>query len=185
VSDLLARAGWKAGDIPAVVLSRGPGRYTGLRVGIMSAKTFAYATGARLIAVDTFDVIARQAPRDVTQLAVLADAQQDKIYVQSFARAHSEADLQANGALVIRYFADWLAALEPSVWVSGPGLEHLAGRLPTQFRTVSNELWLPQLETLLALGSARMEKGQMDDLWVVEPLYLRPSAAEEKWPANS
>ncbi len=70
----------------AVLVSRGPGSYTGLRVGIMSAKTFAYATGCALIAVDTFAAIALQAPESVARVDVLADAQQDKVYVQSFAR---------------------------------------------------------------------------------------------------
>ena len=62
VRDLLAEQGWPARSLEAVIVSRGPGSYTGLRVGIMSAKTLAYATGCALLAVDTFAVIARQAP---------------------------------------------------------------------------------------------------------------------------
>ena len=62
VADLLAAIGWKPRDIAAIVVSRGPGSYTGLRVGIMSAKTFAYAAGCALLAIDTFAVIAAQAP---------------------------------------------------------------------------------------------------------------------------
>src|SRR5947207_12258266 len=98
VRELLHAAGWKPRDVQALFVSRGPGSYTGLRVGIASAKVFAYATGCALIAVDTFAVIAAQAsggcqppvgekqgadaPR--SPVDVLADAQQDKIYVQRF-----------------------------------------------------------------------------------------------------
>src|SRR5216683_2344963 len=69
-------------ELAAVIVSRGPGSYTGLRVGIMSAKAFAYATGCALIAVDTFAAIAAQAAPDVLLLDVIGDAQQDKAYLQ-------------------------------------------------------------------------------------------------------
>src|SRR6185437_7257912 len=72
---LLAEQGWRPREVQAVLVSHGPGSYTGLRVGIMSAKTFAYATGCPLIAVDTFKAIALQAPESVAQVDVLADAQ--------------------------------------------------------------------------------------------------------------
>src|SRR5437870_6540619 len=87
VRDLLAQAGWTARSLNAVIVSRGPGSYTGLRVGIMSAKALAYATGCTLVAIDTFAAIAQQAPAEVQQLDVLADAQQNRVYVQRFARA--------------------------------------------------------------------------------------------------
>ena len=45
-------------DVDVVAVSRGPGSFTGLRVGMVCAKTFAYATGCKFIAVDTFAAIA-------------------------------------------------------------------------------------------------------------------------------
>src|ERR1041385_8383863 len=78
VAELLKAEGWKARDLQAVTVSRGPGSYTGLRVGIMSAKTLAYATGCVLLAVDTFAAIAHQAPAEALCLDVIADAQQDR-----------------------------------------------------------------------------------------------------------
>src|SRR5262249_48878627 len=54
VAELLSEQGWKARDLQAVLVGRGPGSYTGLRVGIMSARALAYATGCALIGLDTF-----------------------------------------------------------------------------------------------------------------------------------
>src|SRR5947209_14648 len=59
--ELLRGQGWRAGDLDGVIAGRGPGSYTGLRVGLIAAKALAYATGCALIAVDTFTVVARQA----------------------------------------------------------------------------------------------------------------------------
>jgi tRNA threonylcarbamoyladenosine biosynthesis protein TsaB len=176
--ELLAEQGWKPRDLSAVIVSRGPGSYTGLRVGIMTAKTLAYATGCALVAVDTFAAIARQAPDPAACVDVLADAQQDKVYVQSFARDSGAWEPQ--NTLTIRAFAGWYAGLGEGVWVSGPGVrgheKDLRGRL-----LVDAELREPLPESLLHIGHERFQRGERDDLWTLEPLYLRPSAAEEKW----
>lgn len=180
---LLTEQGWRPREVQAVVVSRGPGSYTGLRVGIMSAKTFAYATGCALLAVDTFAALALQAPASVTRVDVLADAQQDKVYVQSFVR--SAQDWRQSTELSIRRFADWLGAREPSAWVTGPGLLKWASHLPVEVPMVDASLWEPHPASLLRLGLARYLVGERDDPLTLEPLYLRPSSAEEQWRARS
>ena len=174
VAELLAAAGWKPRDLTAVVISRGPGSYTGLRVGLMSAKTFAYAADCALLAIDTFPVIAAQVPPGADPLDVIADAQQQKVYLQRFEGG------VAVSPLVIRPVADWLADA-PAPWVSGPALRQHSGRLPPPVRPVDESLWDPRPESMLALALKRWRAGDRDDLFTVEPLYLRPSSAEENW----
>jgi tRNA threonylcarbamoyladenosine biosynthesis protein TsaB len=176
---LLAEQGWRPRDVQAVVVSRGPGSYTGLRIGIMSAKTFAYAVGCPAIAVDTFAAVALQAPASVSRLDVLADAQQDKIYLQSFAR---EGDAwRPLSELTIRRVADWLAVREAGAWATGPGLSKWAARLPAEVPRLEESAWEPQPASLLRLGLERYLMEKFDDPWALEPLYLRPSSAEEQW----
>jgi tRNA threonylcarbamoyladenosine biosynthesis protein TsaB len=174
VAELLAGAGWKPGDVSAVVVSRGPGSYTGLRVGVMSAKVFAYAAGTALVAIDTFAAVAAQAPPEARPLDVIADAQKQKVYLQRFERGAPAT------SLTIRPVAEWLADA-PAPWVSGPGLRLYRGRLPPEVRAVEESLWEPRVESLLALGLRRWRAGERDDPFAVEPLYLRPSSAEEQW----
>ncbi len=183
VAALLAEQGWKPRELQAILVSRGPGSYTGLRVGIMSAKTFAYASGCALLAVDTFAAVALQAPEPAGLVDVLADAQQDKVYVQSF--AHIDGDWRPRTPLAIRPFADWLAAREPSAWVTGPGLRKWAARLSADVSVVDANRWEAQPASLLRLGLARYVAGERDDPWTLEPLYLRPSSAEEQWRGRS
>jgi tRNA threonylcarbamoyladenosine biosynthesis protein TsaB len=184
VGELLAARGWQPRDLDSVVVSRGPGSYTGLRVGIMSAKALAYATGCALLAVDTFAAVAVQAPADVLTLHVLADAQQNKIYVQGFRREAMGTELTASTPLTILAVDEWLAGLGKDVWVSGPGLRKYADRLPPETRFVEESRRDPRPESLLHIGLARYLRGERDDLWTVEPLYLRPSSAEEQWQAR-
>jgi tRNA threonylcarbamoyladenosine biosynthesis protein TsaB len=177
VAELLASAGWKPRDISAVVVSRGPGSYTGLRVGVMSAKAYAYASGCALLAIDTFPIIASQAPADADPLDVITDAQQQKVYLQRFERGAPVSPL------VIRSVAEWLADA-PAPWVSGPGLRLHRAHLPASVRPVDESLWESHPLNLLALALKRMRAGERDDPFAIEPLYLRPSSAETQWQAR-
>jgi tRNA threonylcarbamoyladenosine biosynthesis protein TsaB len=185
VARLLDEQGWRPADVQAVIVSRGPGSYTGLRVGVVSAKVFAHATGCALLGIDTFAAIALQAPPSVDRLDVLADAQQDKVYLQPFVRTAETARptdaWRSAGELAIRPFADWLAGRETGAWVTGPGLLRWAARLPPNVPVVEAALWEPQAASLLRLGLARFAAGERDDVLAMEPLYLRPSSAEEQW----
>jgi tRNA threonylcarbamoyladenosine biosynthesis protein TsaB len=179
VADLLQGQGWRPCDIDAVVVSRGPGSYTGLRVGIMSAKTFAYVTGSRLLAVDTFLAIAHQTPADVVRVDVLADAQQDKVYLQPF--LHQADKWKPAAPLVICPFVDWLEQREPTAAATGPGLAKFEHQLPHGIRCLPPALRHATPASLLDLGLIRLANGHFDDPLSLEPLYLRPSSAEQQW----
>ncbi len=180
VAELLQGQGWHARELEAVIVGRGPGSYTGLRVGLMSAKALCYATGCALLALETFAVIATQTPVEIREVDVLGDAQQDKVYVQSFQRGGSTG-WEASSALAIQSVAEWLQTRRPGAWVSGPGVNAKANLLPAGLSVVEERLRSPQVDRLLQMGLARYLAGERDDLWALEPLYLRPSAAEEQW----
>ena len=176
---LLRERGLSPRDLSGVVVGLGPGSYTGLRVGLMSAKALSYATGCALIGVSTFAAIARQAPAGISQLDVLADAQQDKVYVQSFNR-QAEQWLVAS-PLAIVPFASWSASRRSDAWLTGPGLHRWRSHICEADRITAEQTWDPQPVNLLAIGLDRFRAGERDDVYSLEPLYLRPSSAEEQW----
>lgn len=181
VAELLRQQNWTPRQIDAVVVSRGPGSYTGLRVGLMSAMTFAYATGCGLLAVDTFAVIAQQAPYEILCIEIVADAQQGKIYRQRFERKVPGDPLRAASPLTVERAAEWLPGLPTGTWLSGPGLRQHQKDSLKEIRFVPEALWDPQPTSLHRLGHLRYSAGERDHPFAVEPLYLRPSAAEEQW----
>src|SRR5689334_17690430 len=80
VAEMLRAAGSQPSHVSHVIVGLGPGSYTGLRVGLMSAKTFSYATKAALIGVPTFETLAALALTEVEDVMVVADAQQNRLY---------------------------------------------------------------------------------------------------------
>jgi tRNA threonylcarbamoyladenosine biosynthesis protein TsaB len=182
--DLLAEQGWKARDLSGIIVSRGPGSYSGLRVGIMTAKALAYATGCALLGVDTFTAIALQAPLDAGRAIVLADAQQNKAYVQTFVRSESGRPMRPDSALAIRALPEILEQVTDRDWLTGPCVRD-GEALWTGHNLVDAHDRQPRVESLLQLGLEKFRSGTTDDVLKMEPLYLRPSSAEEKWQAGS
>ena len=80
VDALLRRSNLTAKQLQVVAVSIGPGSFTGLRVGVVLAKTLGYALGCEVVAVDTFCAIAANSPSDVSEVVVLADAQRGELF---------------------------------------------------------------------------------------------------------
>jgi tRNA threonylcarbamoyladenosine biosynthesis protein TsaB len=175
LAELLTRQGWRPGDVNAIAVGLGPGGYTGLRVGVMTAKAFAYATGCRVLGVDTFAALAAQVPAEAGAVEILADAQQGKVYHRRYRRA--EVGMRAETPLAVSPAAEWHAGRDPAAWVTGPGAA-MAGAdvklVPAQWRE-------PRPEGLLLEVGPRLMRGESDDLFALAPVYLRASSAEENW----
>jgi tRNA threonylcarbamoyladenosine biosynthesis protein TsaB len=89
IRDLLASHGVAPRDIGLLAVSIGPGSFTGLRVGVTLAKTWAWATGAKLVAVPTLEavgrgVLATALPPGSACLRVASDAQRQQFFLQSW-----------------------------------------------------------------------------------------------------
>lgn len=90
IGELLQQHGLKPPDVDLVSVSRGPGSFTGLRVGMVCAKTFAYATGSRFISIDTFMAIANNVPSTINRVHVIEDAQREDLFAAEYVRVHRE-----------------------------------------------------------------------------------------------
>ena len=172
-----------AKDIHTIAVSVGPGSFTGLRVGIVCAKTFAYASGCRLAAVTTFQAIAENAPSHVSELFVIADAQRQDLFVGRFCRVDENFALQ--GEIEIHPAAKWCAARRDSDLVSGPGVKKWSESLSSVCEVLPESGFNPQARVVAALGAKQTVEGSSADPWALEPLYLRRSSAEDRWNART
>jgi tRNA threonylcarbamoyladenosine biosynthesis protein TsaB len=130
------------------------------------------------VAVPTFLAVAEQAPPDVGLLDVIADALRGSVYVQRFARLEG-GKWTAVDELRIEPVEAWLARVPADGWVSGPGLEVYADRLPDPVRPVPTEAWHPGVAAVARVGR-RLQPLDREGILALEPLYIRKSTAEEK-----
>lgn len=180
VAELLKGEGLAPAELTGVVVGRGPGSYTGLRVGLVSAKALAYATGCKLVAVDTFAAIARQAPAEAQKVWVIADALQGQIYLQRFERSAEDGRWTPSAGLLIARAEEWLNWVAPGTWVTGPGVKvYAATNIPQSTPLVAEADREPRVDSVFAVG-VNLTPLTREELFALEPLYLRGSSAEEK-----
>jgi tRNA threonylcarbamoyladenosine biosynthesis protein TsaB len=184
IDELLRTAGVKPAELGLVATTIGPGSFTGLRVGVTTAKTLAYAVGCQCLGVDTLEVIAWQAAANRTteesigELHAVLDAQRKELFLARFRLEGSEPVRLGENTIVPA--AEWLASLKPGTLVSGPGLMRFVDQIPAGVLITPAEHREPTAATVGQLAHRDYERGRRDDLWKLMPHYLRPSAAEEK-----
>ncbi|MEX0700851.1 MAG: tRNA (adenosine(37)-N6)-threonylcarbamoyltransferase complex dimerization subunit type 1 TsaB [Planctomycetales bacterium] len=178
MAGLWGDAGIGPAELEAVAVSIGPGSFTGLRVGVVCAKTLAYAVRRPLAAVDTFLAVAAQSPAGIDRVQVISDAQRGELYLGRYER---RADgWERFGDVRIVDGGSWRASLAADDAVSGPGVAKHLAQLAGRCRIVNEESREPRAETVARLGQAAIRAGRTADPAALEPFYLRRSAAEEK-----
>jgi tRNA threonylcarbamoyladenosine biosynthesis protein TsaB len=171
VEALLARAGLGPTDLTGIVVDVGPGSFTGVRVGVTTAKSLAYALGIPVAGVVSLAALAEAAPPDAEVLS-LRDAGRGRCYYARLGPAGP------GGRPVLEGPGRLLRALLPGaeVVVTDAGAAEfgagLAGRVVVAGRAGAAEI--------LALGEARLAAEDAHSPHALAPVYLQPSAPERR-----
>lgn len=183
VHDLLARCEVAADDLDAVAVSMGPGSYTGLRIGVSTAKGLALATDAALIGVPTLEALAASIhpyAQDGDVVSALLDARRNEVYAAAYRiEGDALAPYADTVARSVEALTDWLGTVEGTLWLVGDGtakaapiFEPIAPRL----RVLSPPLHAPSAAWVARCGWPRLARGATDDLAAFEPYYLKDFA---------
>ena len=178
LAQLFQQTGRPPADCGGVAVSIGPGSFTGLRIGVVAAKTFAYAVGCSITAVDTLQAIAEECPGELQALWVIADAGRGDLYVGEFHQ--SSGTWIRDCPIAIQPARSWGSSRKAEDVVTGPGTERWLKELETNGRVLADHR-VPQAATICRLGERQFQAGIVADVWAIEPYYLRKSSAEEQW----
>ena len=172
IEDILKSAGLKATSLDAVAVSKGPGSYTGLRIGVSAAKGIAYAAEIPLIAVPTTELMYHggRAKGEYDYYCPMIDARRMEVYTAVYDKKGNE--IKGISAELIREntFADLLD--RGTVLFFGDGAQkcskivnHPSAFFDESFRISSEYMCRPALE---AFNNKKFE-----DVAYFEPFYLK------------
>jgi len=179
IETALAEQGWRPKELGLICVTTGPGSFTGLRIGLVTAKTLAYATGARLVGVHTLTAIAAGVEdRGPSNLWTLLDAQRQELFVASFSGLPLVD--QAIPKTEILSLPAWIQRLQPGDVVAGPPLAKCREQLPAGVIVADANFWEPKASAAGALGFELLKRGADVSPLELVPHYYRKSAAEEK-----
>lgn len=166
IDEALRKAGAGFGDLTAIAVGIGPGPYTGLRAGVVTARVLGSALAIRTDGICSLDVIAAQAADTAapgTDFLVVTDARRREVY---WARYRSDG-ARIDGPLVSR----------PADLPTGLPVAGEAGLLPAELGSRVLEPRYPSAAALAQLAAGRLLAGLPPEL--AEPLYLRRPDARE------
>lgn len=175
VDQMLDRHSIAASDIDIVAVSVGPGSFTGLRVGVVFAKTFAFANKTSLVAVDTLQAIAQRSTNAAMPVCVISDAQRQEVFLNAY--DVSQPIAQPAGETTIVAATEMKAQREGHLW-TGPGVLKFADHLDG-CEVASEPNRMPSAETVAIVGRSLADKKIFASIGQLEPVYLRRSYAEE------
>ena len=176
IAQLLADYSLVARNLDRVVVDRGPGLFTGLRVGIATAQALAQGVGAELVGASSLELLARAAARDGVRgsFYALVDARRGEIFSQCFELSDDVDAMMARDAPVVTtasQLAEVLSLNDAAVTISGDGAARYRDVFaPLLNITVRDEI-VPSPNEMLSLGTWRPASAQ------VAPLYLREADA--------
>jgi tRNA threonylcarbamoyl adenosine modification protein YeaZ len=184
---LLSEGGLQPRDIAQVIVGRGPGSFTGVRIGVATAKGLAHGLAVPLLGVGTLDGIAWAFADSDVFLGVVGDAMRGEVYPALFRCGGGRAvrlghDCVAKPADIA---AEWAVLPQPPTVLAGNGLRKYGAVFAAEFgdsaRIADEPLWAPSAEGLFAAYGQALESGLLGDgePGAVLPVYTRLSDAEE------
>lgn len=187
IQQMIADAELTPQDLSGIAVSIGPGSFTGLRIGITTAKSMAFALRVPVVGIPTLEALAAQFPYSGYLICPIIDAQKGNVYTALYRtdggypqRINEYQVLSMNDAvqhmlscgqpvIITGEISEFHDQVQNAVDTSS--ILHLA---PASHR-------MPRGSIIAALGLRQLLKGQGEDPDTLTPFYLRRSEAEVLW----
>jgi tRNA threonylcarbamoyladenosine biosynthesis protein TsaB len=168
IDETLREAGWTLQGVDAVACTAGPGSFTGLRIGLATAKGLCFALGKPLVCVPSLEALAARAPDG--RVAAVMDAHKQEVYAAIY---------EVSGGMPRLLEGEWV--LPPAQLLERLGGVPLVGDGALRYLQLGlalDEDGAAQPGDVARLAAARLARGEADDLSSSGPRYVRASEAE-------
>ena len=166
---MIQEAGLQLSDLNAVAVSQGPGSYTGLRIGVSAAKGFCLALDIPMIAIDTMEVLARQANIKDGLIVPLIDARRMEVYTAIFDAYYKKvSDTKADIITV-----DSFSLLNEQIYFIGDGVAKCKSILVKDSFHFLDTIVFPSAKEMCELSFEKYKISDYVNVAYFEPYYLK------------
>ena len=170
ILEVFAQAQIQLQELSAVAVSKGPGSYTGLRIGVSAAKGLCYALNVPLISIDTLESLAHQLNIEEGYIVPVLDARRMEVYSAVFNYRHQMVETVRAQIITSESFGNLLS--QNIVYFLGSGAHKIAEVVKHKnARFILN--YLPSAKQMAALAYHKYKIGNTEDVAYFEPFYLK------------
>ena len=170
IEEVINEANISKDDLSAVAISKGPGSYTGLRIGVSTAKGLCYALDIPLISVSTLEALADQVKVDDGVVIPMLDARRMEVYSAIFDQNNNQIRETKAQVLDENSFKAYLK--NGKVYFIGNGVEK-SKEIIIHKNAVFIENKLPSSENMSKISYDKYKKSDIEDVAYFEPYYLK------------
>ncbi|GIZ14354.1 tRNA (adenosine(37)-N6)-threonylcarbamoyltransferase complex dimerization subunit type 1 TsaB [Capnocytophaga catalasegens] len=177
IQSLLEEVAISSNNFKAIAVSAGPGSYTGLRIGVSSAKGLCYAWNLPLIAIPTLEILAHSIQTDNKLIIPMLDARRMEVYASIFDAKYNEISPVKAQILEPNSFIEYLSSNE--VIFLGDGSDKFSKICPHPNAIFIKDKF-PSAITMCNLAWMRYQNQSFEDIAYYEPFYLKNFVANSK-----
>ena len=169
MEEILSETGISARDLKAIAVSKGPGSYTGLRIGVSSAKGLCYALGIPLISLSTLQVLAKQVVIENGFIVPMIDARRMEVYSAIFDKNHQNIKEVQAEVLTDNSYAEF----DDPIYFIGDCQEKCHTVLTKPNFIFLPEIVFPSSKEMSQLSFEKFTNNDFEDVAYFEPFYLK------------
>ena len=169
IKEVLVQSKIALSHLNAIAVSKGPGSYTGLRIGVSAAKGLCYALNIPLISVDTLAILAKKVQIEEGYIVPMIDARRMEVFTQMFDKTHNA--ITNAEALIIDENA--FAEFNQQLHILGDGALKCKEVLTGAKFVFYDEVQYPSAKEMIQLSYQKFQQNMFEDVAYFEPYYLK------------
>jgi len=170
IDEVLKESNVSPSDLSAIAVSKGPGSYTGLRIGVSTAKGLCFALDKPLISIPTLESLAYQVTTDKGVIIPMLDARRLEVYASIYDCEYKQIRETKAEILDLNSFLDYLR--NNKVVFIGSGVSKTS-ELIKHPKAVFIQNKLPSARDMGQLAYVKYKKNDIEDVAYFEPYYLK------------
>jgi tRNA threonylcarbamoyladenosine biosynthesis protein TsaB len=184
IEDVFKQAKYKPSDVDAIAVSKGPGSYTGLRIGVSTAKGLCYSLDKPLIAINTLKHLSLSISKENKKewngalFCPMIDARRMEVYCAIFDSDNKEVKPTTAKIIDEESFFDYLK--NNKVIFFGDGAEKCKTVLSQNKNVIFIDGVVPSAKNMHTLSEQAFLNKQFEDVAYFEPFYLKDFVAGKK-----